>query len=195
MEGFSNKMKTAWDLARQNIKKAQTRQKKCHDKFAKRPGFHVGDRVLLYHPKDTKGPLRKLALPNKGPYIISEITETNVFVVPEDQPKSAARCVAWNRIRHCPANLAKENSSEESESEDAHPEDESAATAPTPWKDRLRPRVRTIFLTRTSRLERGRCNTLIDPPLDHGPTLWLHSLSLSARPLVSMATPGTYPEI
>ena len=36
VEDFSNKMKAAWDLARQNIVKAQTRQKKCHDKHAKK---------------------------------------------------------------------------------------------------------------------------------------------------------------
>ena len=102
----------------------------------KRPEFCVGDKVLLYHPKDIKGPLRnsKLAFPNKGLYVIIDITKTNVFVVPEDHPKSTAKCIAWNCIQRCPAEWTKENFLEESESEDAQPEDVPTPTAPASWK-------------------------------------------------------------
>ena len=92
-------------IAQRNIAKAQVRQKASHDKRAKEPEFHVGDVILLHSPKDTTGPLRKLALPNKGPYVITHLTETNAFVVPRNQPKAAAKCVAWNRIRTCPEDL------------------------------------------------------------------------------------------
>ena len=66
VEEVAEHMSTVWKIAQRNIAKAQVRQKTSHDKRAKEPGFCVGDVVLLHSPKDTTGPLRKLALPNKG---------------------------------------------------------------------------------------------------------------------------------
>ena len=98
----TDRMAAMWELARQNITQAQTRQRKTHNRKAKRAKFQVGDRVLLYSPKDKSGPLRKLALPNKGPFVITKVTDTNTFIVPQDHPRAKEKCVAWDRIHSCP---------------------------------------------------------------------------------------------
>ena len=166
VEEVTDKMSSIWKLAQQHISKAQAHQKASHDKKAKEPKFHIGDRVLLYSPRDKTGPLRKLALPNKGPYIITDISDTNVFVTPQGSSHAKTICVAWDRIRPCPEGLTSEREDGETqrEAEARRPagtkprtvSDESAS----PWRERLRPRVRllTVTTTRTSMLEWGRCN-------------------------------------
>ena len=166
VEEVTDKMSSIWKLAQQHISKAQAHQKASHDKKAKEPKFHIGDRVLLYSPRDKTGPLRKLALPNKGPYIITDISDTNVFVTPQGSSHAKTICVAWDRIRPCPEGLTSEREDGETqrEAEARRPagtkprtvSDESAS----PWRERLRPRVRllTMTTTRTSMLEWGRCN-------------------------------------
>ena len=57
----------AWELARQNIGKAQKQQKTQHDKKAKDPKFSVGDRVFVYMPVSKACMFVK---PFKGPYQI-----------------------------------------------------------------------------------------------------------------------------
>ena len=166
VEEVTDKMSSIWKLAQQHISKAQAHQKASHDKKAKEPKFHIGDRVLLYSPRDKTGPLRKLALPNKGPYIITDISDTNVFVTPQGSSHAKTICVVWDRIRPCPEGLTSEREDGETqrEAEARRPagtkprtvSDESAS----PWRERLRPRVRllTVTTTRTSMLEWGRCN-------------------------------------
>ena len=166
VEEVTDKMSSIWKLAQQHISKAQAHQKASHDKKAKEPKFHIGDRVLLYSPRDKTGPLRKLALPNKGPYIITDISDTNVFVTPQGSSHAKTICVAWDRIRPCPEGLTSEREDGETqrEAEARRPagtkprtvSDESAS----PWRERLRPRVQllTVTTTRTSMLEWGRCN-------------------------------------
>ena len=148
-------MSSAWTLAHENIDKAQKRQKAAHDKRAKEPNYKVGDTVLLYSPKDKTGPTRKLALPNKGPYIITEITPTNIFVVPQGQPRATEKCVSWDRIHSCPQEMQNK--------EEATPT-QSVPMATEGWKERLRPRGRQ---TRKSSNEDvssgergGRCNSM-----------------------------------
>ena len=66
-EVFKN-IQEAWQLARENIKKAQRRQKMYYDRQTRKPTFHVGDRVFLFTPSAKSGSAYKFALPNKGPY-------------------------------------------------------------------------------------------------------------------------------
>ena len=47
VEEIMDRMSAMWELARQNISKAQTCQKTQHDKQAKEPEFRIGDTVLL----------------------------------------------------------------------------------------------------------------------------------------------------
>jgi len=48
-------LNTAWKLARQNIAKAQQKQKKQYDKQAKPPCYHPGDWVMVYMSHEHMG--------------------------------------------------------------------------------------------------------------------------------------------
>ena len=132
-----------------------------YDKKATTPPFTVGDKVLLYHPHLKTGALRKLALPNKGPYVITRISSTNAYIRLDSNMRGKEICVAWERLRPCPPNFC-------TVSEEDAEKEEHAST----WKERLRPRVRLLIATRTSMQGGGRCNgpasqeTISQPP-DH----------------------------
>jgi len=48
-------MDGAWNCAREQIKKAQKRQKQQHGKYAKDPDFRVGERIFVYMPASGQG--------------------------------------------------------------------------------------------------------------------------------------------
>lgn len=102
VEELTTHLSEAWEQAREQIKKAQQQQKRQYDRRARAPDFKVGEKVLLYMPKTKTGALRKLAMPNQGPYEIVEITDTGVSIVPCDGRKARRKRVAWERLRHCP---------------------------------------------------------------------------------------------
>ena len=148
----------------------------------------------MHSPKDTTGPLRKLALPNKGPYVITRLTETNAFVVPCNQPKASAKCVAWNGIRPRPDGLCQSKSRMTAQEPEEPVSDAGMSTselstgakgaevtasrpdeATVIWKGWLRPRMKLLNVTtRMSDLERGRCNNCpgINPPSNRGHRHW-----------------------
>ena len=136
IEEMTTRMSEAWSLARNQIKSAQSRQKKKYDRRARVPDFDVGDRVLLYKPAKRTGELRKLAMPNEGYYRISDMTDKNVFITPEGKPKTKPKCVAWERIHRCPEGLSQpsetESTVEEGETDEREPEGS--------WRGRLRSR-------------------------------------------------------
>ena len=88
-------------LARQNVRKAQKRQKHQYDRHAVPPKYHVGDRVFLYQPSAIQGKTRKFARPLHGPYRILELTPTNASIRPVDKPEEAPIFVSLDRIRKC----------------------------------------------------------------------------------------------
>ena len=45
--------------------------------------------------------LHKLALPNKGPYVITRTSSTNAYVCLDSNAKGKEICVAWERLRPC----------------------------------------------------------------------------------------------
>ena len=61
----------SWKQARQNVRKAQTNQKKYYDQHSIEVDFKVGERVMVYMPQEAQGKNRKLALPYHGPYRIA----------------------------------------------------------------------------------------------------------------------------
>ena len=63
-------MAEAWKLAQERISKAQTHQKKQHDKFVKNSKFSEGDAVLLYDPSLKTGKAYKFAKLFRDPYKI-----------------------------------------------------------------------------------------------------------------------------
>ena len=98
LEEMATMFSDAWALAQKRIKASQERQKKQFDKHATLPSYQVGDRVLLHMPAKTSGELRKLALPNQGPYRITKAFATRVLIVPEDRPHATPLWVNWDRL-------------------------------------------------------------------------------------------------
>ena len=62
---MSKRMATAWDCAREHIKKVQQKQKQ-HDKHARDPGFQLGDVVFVYMPASRQGEAYKFSKPLKA---------------------------------------------------------------------------------------------------------------------------------
>ena len=91
----------AHEDAREQIKKAQVRQKKFYDMHAKEPAYKVGERVMVYMPTDVTGKERKLARPYHGPYRIVTLTLTNAEVKLVDSVDDPSIFVALDRLRHC----------------------------------------------------------------------------------------------
>ena len=98
----STKLSEAWELAKNNNKKAQSKQKALYDRQTKSPQFSVGDRVFVYMPAAKACKAYKFARPFYGPYRILEQNELGVVVRPVDKPQSEPIRVAYDRIRKCP---------------------------------------------------------------------------------------------
>ena len=162
---LTEKLSSAWKLAQENIRKAQGKQKRCYDRRAKKVKYQVGDKVLLYMPATCTGELRKLALPNRGPYLIKEIGSSGA-TIQECKPRSKPILVAINRLRPYPEGIQMEPSESSSGGQNpAGPEtrraevEETEMEVPETWKTRLRPRIRYLTVMRTSQQGWGRCNT------------------------------------
>ena len=92
----------AWQLAQTNVRKAQQKQKKQHDRRAKGPEFRLGDRVFVYMPAAKRGKAYKFAKPFTGPYRIVDVYNNGAEVQLISRPHSESIRVAFNRIRRCP---------------------------------------------------------------------------------------------
>ena len=98
----STKLSEAWELAKNNNKKAQSNQKALYDHQTKSPQFSVGDRVFIYVPAAKACKAYKFARPFYGPYRIIEQNKLGVVVRPVDKPQSEPIRVAYGRIRRFP---------------------------------------------------------------------------------------------
>ena len=94
------KFNIAWDLAQNNIKRAQKHQKAYYDKQSKPPRFKVGDRVFVHMPTAKATKAYKFARSLHGPNTIIQQSDTGVVVHPIDKPQAEPMRVAYNRIRH-----------------------------------------------------------------------------------------------
>ena len=83
----------AWDLAREQVQKAQRRQKHQHDRHARDPGFSIGDRVFVY---------MQVCKAIPGPYRITAMFENGAEVKPIDKPNTGTIRVALNRLPSVP---------------------------------------------------------------------------------------------
>ena len=91
----------ARECAREQIKKAQVRQKKFYDMHTKESSYKVGERVMVYIPTEVTGKDRKLARPYHGSYRIVAITPTNAEVKLVDSIDDPSIFVALDRLRRC----------------------------------------------------------------------------------------------
>ena len=92
------KFSAAWELAKENIKKAQQRQKKQYDCKTRLSEFKVADRVFVYMPAVKACKAYKFARSFHGPYRIVELSKTGIVVHPVDQLQADPIRVAYNRI-------------------------------------------------------------------------------------------------
>ena len=95
----------SWKQAKQNVCKAQAKQKKYYDHRSKEIDFKIGDRVMVYMPQEAQGKNRKLALPYHGPYRILEVQTNCLLVRPVDKPSMQAILVSMDRVTRCPKEL------------------------------------------------------------------------------------------
>lgn len=91
----------AWERAQQNVRKAQKKQRKQHDKRVRMPKFAVGDRVFVYKPSAKTGKAYKFAKPFHGPYRILVLYEGGADVTLVDRPREAPIRVPFERLRVC----------------------------------------------------------------------------------------------
>ena len=99
-------MAEAWKLARERISKAQTHQKKQHEKLVKNSKFSERDVVFLYDPSLKTGKAYKFAKPFCGPYKIVHLIKDGAKIHLVAKPKSKLICVTFNRLRHCPKEIS-----------------------------------------------------------------------------------------
>ena len=88
-------MNEAWNLAQSNLKKAQKKQKKQHDRNA---DFKLCDRVYVFMPATKTGPAYKLALQYKGPYCVVQLYENGAELQMIYHPRAQTLRVALNRL-------------------------------------------------------------------------------------------------
>ena len=161
-------MSDAWKLARTSIEKAQSRQKRQHDKRARSIPLKVGQRVFVHVPSLKTGPAHKLARPFKGPYRVVALHPNGADLKSVDHPRANTIRVALNRVRICPSQIGEEMQPEsepleqesharevysppldaemEEPEETEHPADtgtDPQDSGTTLWSGRLRPRTRT----------------------------------------------------
>lgn len=101
----SSNLTEAWKLAEERIKKAQTHQKKQHDKFVRNNKFAEGDVVFPYDPSLKTGKAYKFAKPFHGPYKIVHFVRGGAEIQLVAKPKSKLIRVAFNRLQHCPKEI------------------------------------------------------------------------------------------
>ena len=91
-------MAEAWKLAQERISKAQTHQKKQHDKLVKNSKFSEGDFVFLYDPSLKTGKAYKFAKPFCGPYKIVYLVKGGAEIQLVAKSKSKLIRVAFNQL-------------------------------------------------------------------------------------------------
>lgn len=99
-------MAEAWELAKANVRQAQSQQKVAHDRRSRPGHFKPGDRVFVHMPGAKQGPAHKFARAFHGPFRVKEVVDNGVVAYPVDQPQKDPIRVAMNRIRRCPRQIA-----------------------------------------------------------------------------------------
>ena len=88
--------KQARQLAKQNIERAQTAQKKQYDKHSQYSTLSQGDLVML-----KAKPRFKLDRSYRGLYRVQGVTPTNVFIRPDNDPNGEVLNVSIQQVSEC----------------------------------------------------------------------------------------------
>lgn len=106
LEELVTNLQEAWELARQNVKRAQRKQQRNYNRKTKIAPFRVGDRVFLHVPSAKRGKAHKFARPFKGPYRILTLYSNGADIRLVDSPQDQPKRVSLNRLRKCPKQIA-----------------------------------------------------------------------------------------
>jgi len=71
---LQSRLKSSYEMARNNLKSQKERSKECHDKLVNTPLFSIGDKVLLHEEKIWRGKSAKLSPPWIGPMKLQTLT-------------------------------------------------------------------------------------------------------------------------
>ena len=92
-------LRDAWQLARENIFKAQAHQKQYYDRNTYVIPYITGDRVHIYIPVTKRGRSPKLTPMWHGPYRVVDVKFPNVLVQPCDKPRKTPMWVHTNHLK------------------------------------------------------------------------------------------------
>ena len=96
----------AWSAAKQQITRAQDKQKQQYNKHTKELSVKPGDRVMIHMPGSVKGKAWKLVRPFHGPYRVISMISTNAEVRLVDQPDSDTIFVSLSQVCPCYSEIA-----------------------------------------------------------------------------------------
>ena len=99
-EDLLSNLSLAWELAAENIRRAQKSQKR-YDRSTRKVNLRVSDRVMVYMPSEEKGEEHKLRRPFYGPYRVLSITGTNAEVCLVDLLTDDPILVNLNQVWLC----------------------------------------------------------------------------------------------
>ena len=91
----------AWQLAHENVRRAQGKQKAQYDKKSVCQPLSVGDRGMVHMPEQVQGKAWKFACPYFGPYEVVGTTPTNAEVQLLNHPTVSPIFVSLDRVRKC----------------------------------------------------------------------------------------------
>ena len=103
-----SRMSGAWEMARQQVTRAQKRRKHVYDQHTKTSPFQAGERVFLFKLAEQTGARRKFARPFHGPYQLVEVDVNTAKIRPVDQPENEPILVSLDRLRRCPDEIGDE---------------------------------------------------------------------------------------
>ena len=80
-EEMSDRMKKAYTVVRENLKRAAERNRRYYDLRVKPRRYQVGDWVYYFNPRRFKGKQEKWMRKYTGPYLVEKVTgEVNVII-------------------------------------------------------------------------------------------------------------------
>jgi len=88
-EEFVTGLRDAWELAREQIRRAQECQQRNYNQHAQPASLRVRDRVFFHVPSAKRGKAHKFASPFRGPYHMIHLYENGVNIHPVEHPQQA----------------------------------------------------------------------------------------------------------
>ena len=97
-------MRKVFQIASENLEVSYSLQKKVYDKNRSHVELEVGDRVLLYRPKDTSNAFHKLTTEWNGPHAILKVYDEHNYLIREEEGEKE-QIVHRNHLRKLPEGM------------------------------------------------------------------------------------------